>query len=173
MPEKWRIIPDFPDYAISNQGRVMRVTPHKRTFPGRIVKAFPNKDGYLSVHLCKRKKRVSQLVALCFLGPCPNGQEINHKDSIRNNDKSTNLEYITHKENVLHGHAFGFYKSQKGELNHNAKLTKQDIFSIINFRTLGWSLKQIASKFNIQIGTVSRILLGKQWAHLTGIKELP
>jgi hypothetical protein len=27
MTEEWRVIPDFPDYAVSNQGRVKRAIP--------------------------------------------------------------------------------------------------------------------------------------------------
>lgn len=43
-----------------------------------------------------------------FVGPCPKGKEVNHKDGKLDNNRRTNLEYITHKRNMLHAvHTLG------------------------------------------------------------------
>jgi hypothetical protein len=44
---------------------------------------------------------VHKLVASKYLGVCPDGCEISHKDGDKWNNHWTNLEYITHSENLL------------------------------------------------------------------------
>ena len=48
----------------------------------------------------KRKKvMVHILVAEAFLGPKPNGYEIDHINSIRKDNRAANLKYVTREEN--------------------------------------------------------------------------
>src|SRR5258708_14980588 len=61
------------------------------------------RDGYRFVALCKngivRQPTVHSLVMAAFVGPRPNGAEINHKDGKRQNNILSNLEYVTQIEN--------------------------------------------------------------------------
>lgn len=41
MEERWKRIPSFPDYQVSDHGRVRRLTPARGTWPGRLVKSHP------------------------------------------------------------------------------------------------------------------------------------
>lgn len=50
----------------------------------------------------RRSFLVHRLVAEAFLGPCPEGLEVNHKDRNRQNNVLTNLEYTTRLENMRH-----------------------------------------------------------------------
>lgn len=68
------------------------------------VKVYPNHQGYLGramfldgkyVH-----KRVHQLVAECYIGPCPEGKEVDHIDNDKLNNHYTNLQYLTRQENM-------------------------------------------------------------------------
>ncbi len=78
----------------------------------KILNPGKNEKGYLLVNLCKNKKKKSIkihiIIALTFLGKRPDGLVINHIDGNKLNNKSSNLEYITPRENSTH-----YYKSQK------------------------------------------------------------
>ena len=52
----------------------------------------PGNHGIFSAH---------QLVAYHWHGPYPENKEIHHKDHNRTNNHYSNLEYVTHSENIL------------------------------------------------------------------------
>lgn len=96
--EKWKRIKDFPNYSVSNEGRV------KNNTSGRIIAPWIDTNGYPSVHLGKPIRRVHKLVAEAFV-PNPFGlSENNHKDGDKTNCNEWNLEWCTHGENVLHSY---------------------------------------------------------------------
>lgn len=115
MVEIWKDIPEYEGYyAISNMGRVkshLRVV-HKSngkimTFKSKILSLNKHyKNGYLSVHLRvfdkSQRKSVHRLVALMFLDLADVNLEVNHIDSDKNNNKFTNLEWVSHMENQCH-----------------------------------------------------------------------
>lgn len=98
--EEWRDIEGYEGiYQISNEGRVKSLKYNK----AKILKYGINRDGYLSVELCKCGKRkkcyIHRLVATAFIENKQGGSEINHKDENKENnyvhineDGSVNLE---------------------------------------------------------------------------------
>lgn len=101
--ERWREIEEDERYLVSNHGRVMRITPGPGTWIGRITVGARRADGYRQLFTVRGFNMMHQLVAHVFLGPCPHGMEPNHKDGVRSNNKATNLEYLTRRDNILHG----------------------------------------------------------------------
>lgn len=102
MKEIWKDIEDYEGlYQVSNFGRIKRVTT------GRILKGGKNKDGYLLVRLYKNSigstKGIHRLVAKVFIPNPENKPEINHIDEDKTNNKVSNLEWMTAKENTNHG----------------------------------------------------------------------
>ena len=96
MNEEWR--PCFDGhYAVSNLGRVRREVAAQGTRCG-VLKAGLVGSGYEVVSPCVDGKvtrvYVHHLVATAFIGPCPRGKEINHKDAVKRNNRSDNLEYV-------------------------------------------------------------------------------
>jgi hypothetical protein len=65
-----------------------------------------NGIGYMQVGLCfngtKVRKYIHRLVYETFVAQIPKGMEINHKDRNKLNNCLSNLELITHKENIIH-----------------------------------------------------------------------
>lgn len=71
-----------------------------------IVKAKASKSGwgYYQVKLDGKRHFVHRLVAMAFMPNIENLPCVNHKDGDKLNNKSSNLEWCTHKENINHYH---------------------------------------------------------------------
>src|SRR3972149_1183846 len=95
--EEWRPVVGWEGwYEVSNLGRVRRIKEAAGTRRGHILRwAVGGKPPYPRVFLCREgkvlTKRVHRLVAEAFLGPCPEGQEVNHKDGDKANPRASNL----------------------------------------------------------------------------------
>ena len=63
-------------------------------------KANDNK-GYLQTNINGKTVTVHTIIALCYLGEKPEGKQIDHINSIRNDNRVENLQYITASENCL------------------------------------------------------------------------
>lgn len=95
--EIWKNIKGFPNYQVSNLGRV-RSIPREKT-KGGILKECISKTGYVYVNLYKdgqiKRKTIHTLVMGTFY-------EVNHKDGNKQNNNINNLEYVTKKQNIEH-----------------------------------------------------------------------
>ena len=97
--EIFKIIKEYPMYSVSTEGRVMKNSTRK------IMKPSKMRNGYMQINLFtkdgrRKKELVHRLVALTFI---PNENKlpaVNHIDRIRHNNHVSNLEWVTHKENV-------------------------------------------------------------------------
>ena len=102
--EEWRTVPEFPSYEVSPAGLVRRVVAARGARVGHVLRVYV--DRYPQVHLYRSGRQfcrhVHVLVAGAFLGPRPNGQEVNHRDGNRLNPSVANLEYVTAAENGRH-----------------------------------------------------------------------
>ncbi len=102
--ETWRVVSKFPDYAVSNFGRVMRIKALERTRVGKLLTPFVSKLGYLYVSLHRDKKRYSvllhRLVALAFIPNPHRRPEVNHKRTKKDN-RASQLEWLTKKQHTL------------------------------------------------------------------------
>jgi len=86
-------------YYVSNLGRVKSITKGKKGGKERILKALNSSNGYLEVDIYNEHVLIHHLVAYAFLGPRPEGQEIDHLDRNSLNNKADNLRYCTRSEN--------------------------------------------------------------------------
>jgi len=116
MTEKWVQIEGFEGfYEVSDLGNVRsmeRVVQSSRKGKPLQVRrsSIPifqsrNYKGYQEVILSREAKRTSfrvhRLVAAAFCLPVT-GDQVNHKNSIRHDNRADNLEWCTGKENVAH-----------------------------------------------------------------------
>ena len=107
--EEWHTIPDFPNYEITETGKIR----HKEK--KKIRKASPSKRGYPVVSLRKDGKQyirtIHILVARTFIPNPENKPEVNHKDGNKWNYRLNNLEWVTSRENKIHARKTGLHKS--------------------------------------------------------------
>jgi len=90
-------------YEISNMGRVKSIT--KVNKKEKIVKGNPNKNGYLHMRMNKTVA-IHCLVAYAFIGPRPDGLQIDHIDRNSQNNRLDNLRYCTPAENMRNTKSF-------------------------------------------------------------------
>jgi hypothetical protein len=108
--EIWKTIEEFSIYEVSNLGRI------KNTISQKILRANL-KSGYHNVCLIntnyRKNCKVHRLVAIAFIPNPENKSDVNHKDKDKLNNKLSNLEWMTRKENCLHKSIGLIYKSNK------------------------------------------------------------
>lgn len=97
--EVWKPINNYPNYLISNKGRIKNISLNYLMSIGK------DEDGYGIIGLRnngkRTTKRVHKLVAEAFI-PNPNNYTIvHHKDHNRLNNNVDNLEWTTIKNNVI------------------------------------------------------------------------
>ena len=139
---------------------------------GKYLKTRINKDGYEEVTLGSTQKRsagvkVHRIIAELFVpnDDPENKVEVNHKDFNRLNNDYTNLEWITHKENVAYSVKHGNYNKGQhaGELNGRSRLTKNDVKEIRELIKNGWKTADIANRYNVGWSTIYHIKIGDTW----------
>lgn len=93
---------NYKDYYVTNKGDVLSYKKGYR----KSLKQIDNGTGYMCVSLSKKGKvkrfYVHRLVAESFLENKHKKEEVNHIDGIRNNNKLSNLEWVTRSENHYH-----------------------------------------------------------------------
>jgi NUMOD4 motif/HNH endonuclease len=117
----WKPVKGFEGlYEISDTGHVRglnRRVNHKNgsiTINARLLKPRVKKWGYLEVRLSKNAnaftKFIHILLAEAFIPNPENKKEVNHKNGKRLDNSLSNLEWVTHSENVKHAYDNGLIK---------------------------------------------------------------
>ena len=152
--EKWKQIKEFPDYVVSNIGRI------RSLITGLILKPKITNCGYLSVQLYKGQKGktvyVHRLVAKEFI-PNKNAKkytQVNHIDGIKAHNEVSNLEWVTPSENVVHA-----FKTGLNESSHRKEVIQMDIegHEIARFKSASDAGKIVG----ISSGNISNVCRGR------------
>jgi hypothetical protein len=110
--ERWKWVCGYEGlYQVSDHGRVRsvdRVVPDgkggTKKMTGRVLRANPgNRFGHLAVALCNegahRTVTVHSIVAVAWIGPCPDGCQVRHGPGGKHDNSVGNLCYGTPSQN--------------------------------------------------------------------------
>jgi len=166
----WVEIPGFEGkYSINENGDVLS---HKymRTNSSSILKQATIK-GYQRVWLQNGSKgkqfMIHYLMAITFIGPRPQGKQINHIDGNKRNNTEINLEYITASENIKHSFRIGL-QSNRGEHHSQSKLNNNKVLDIKQRLLMGETQTSIAASYTVDSSLISHIKSGRLWSHVCG-----
>lgn len=164
---EWKEAPGFPDYEISEYGDVRRVTAARGTVAGKIVKPWADENGRISVTIRvdgkTKRVRPARLVALAFIGDPPFPEaEVCHNNGKPHDNRKSNLRWDSSVGNkadmVRHGTRLCRHKAPMARLN------PQQIRRIKERSAKGELQREIANRYGVQQGTISRIVNGERWA---------
>jgi hypothetical protein len=175
MTELWRDIPGYEGrYQASNLGRIRSLDRRvpcahgaTRLMRGRVLKPAGSKyDPHLSVVLGHGRagSLVHKLVALAFLGPRPDGQEVRHLDGDPLNNRADNLAYGTRTENLLDIYRAG--GSRPGGL------TAEQALGIYNRLKAGERGADLAREHGVSQACISSIKVGGTLSWITSARCL-
>lgn len=172
MATEWRQAAGFPDYEVSECGRVRRLTRGGRRYPaGYELTAKKHQRGYLVFTLGSATVLAHRLVAATWVGPAPSGlHEVAHNDGSRTNNHWTNLRWATPAENQADRKLHGTYVH--GQHAYSAKLTDESAdeirraYASHGTRYVGGAvtMQGLADSYGVSIAQISRIVNARQRA---------
>ena len=160
----WARITEFPDYAISGEGQVMRLTDGTNFLrpakAGTLRKLQILSNGYVGFLVRRPGTRatnrllVHREVAKNFVPNPESKPEVNHKDGCRAHNSWTNLEWVTRSENQRDA----FTKRGKRAWS----LTPDKTAFATQLLNAGWAQQKIADCLGVGQTSISRLSRGKQ-----------
>lgn len=164
----WRPVPGYIGlYEVSDEGQVRRVSSKRGVAAGRLMRPGSLPAGYQLLPLrdhcgCRRSHLVHRLVMAAFVGPCPDGHEVNHKDLNKRNNWVTNLEYVTRLANVRHAWDHG--ASGAGDKSPNHKLTAETVREVRRMLAAGATQSAVASHYGVSRATIRFVMTRRNWS---------
>lgn len=148
-------------YRVSNLGRITGKM-------GFALKPSPDRDGYPTIGINGKCRRIHQLVCTAFNGPKPTkAHQVNHIDGVKSNNAATNLEWVTVSENLKHAFRMGLLKPKRGVKSVNAKLTDDNIREIMATKGPRGCYAALAVKFGVTPSAINNARYGLSWKHVT------
>jgi hypothetical protein len=173
MIEEWRDAEDCYPYQVSSEGRA-RISPDApiRTFarPGFLLSLRQiTEKGYIRIQVYQEGRRkqakIHRLVARAFLGPCPPGAQVNHKNGIKTDNSVANLEYVTGLQNARHAKALGLHPVGR-EASRPKKLTEKAVRAIRRRVDEGEFQCDLAAEYGVKSTTINGVVKRRIWAWL-------
>jgi hypothetical protein len=165
--EEWRAIPGVEGrYDVSNRGEVRSYFVRGgqgsiSTVPRLLLKQKVDREGYREVTLVRPDRkpwhaRVHRLVMLAFVGPCPDGMEVDHINADRADNQLTNLRYVTPAVNMT----ATVGRPRKEHAPHPRPVTSAlNVDEARRMREAGASITAIARHFGVSWNTAHRLFV--------------
>jgi hypothetical protein len=187
MKEIWKKVNGYPNYKISNLGRVKSLARLKRGLVkerwGKEINkwfSYKSKDkmlkptklttGYSQVNLFNgefKQFSVHRLVALAFIPNTENKPMVNHKDGIKTNNHIDNLEWCTLSENMKHAYdVLGIAPSGLGKFGGESNKARAVVQKTINGEVVSrWASGMDAVRAGFEGSGITRCCKGENKSH--------
>lgn len=167
-------IPGYPNYEVSNWGRIFIVKNGTRV--EKLPRPCNNRERYLNIRLWnngqKKKICVHNLVAKVFLGEIPEGYVVDHINNNPSDNYVTNLQIVTVAENsqkaAKHSYGMKLGSKLKGGFNYDLRVVA---YIRYRYQELGYYYgvlekisNEVEDKFGVKLNKpyIQRIVSGKR-----------
>ena len=169
-------IEGYPGYLVTETGDIISTERRWRKRTGEMF-TVPRRHvlsqgtfwtGYKKIVITSESGKretlsVHRLVAEAFV-PNPNGlPQVNHKDGNKTNNHYSNLEWVTQTDNIRHAIANGLKKGKPGEIHPLAKVSEEQVISMISEMKAGATNKDLGKKYNLNPNYISLIRSKRRW----------
>ena len=96
--EEWVLIDK--DYEVSSEGRIRRILNGRSKLLGGSL----HNDGYIFVTIHGKQKPLHRYIAKAFIPGGGVGKQVNHKNGNKQDNRASNLEWCSSKENIEHSY---------------------------------------------------------------------
>lgn len=166
--EKWKPIPEYEGrYEVSDAGRVRSISGGRWGVSSPcILKNSIGNHGYPVVNIRKGTETkpiprlVHRLVALAFLGECPEGQQVRHRNGDRSLPSLSNIEYGTQSDNEEDKKRHGTARTSECFL---ATLDREKVGAIRRLIALDYRPSALSETFRVSRQTICDISKGRSW----------
>lgn len=162
-----------PIYEINTEGYI------RNKYTGKLLNPFTDKDGYLRYTLqgCnggKVKFYGHRLVAMKFIYG-DNSLQVNHKNAKKDYNHYSNLEWVTHQENINHSVANNLQTFVRVSKHGNSLVSEKEVDKLCKCIIKGLSNEEIAKKYYIKFSItkdqlksiIKHIKNKKSWRHVS------
>jgi hypothetical protein len=159
-------------YEFSDSGDVRSSVTRRGSRKGHILKKRWTTDGYVKVVLRRPGEAsnlfVHRIVYEAFVGPIPEGMEIDHLDFNKANNSTANLEAVAKRTNIQRSFLRG-RNLARGSRQGRASFTENDVTEILQRSMAGEKQVNLAKEYGVTPTAIYCIVKRKTWAHV----ELP
>lgn len=129
-----------------------------------MIKGSYNGPGYLGVTRGGKYYFFHRIVAAQLVPNPYNKPFVNHINGVKTDNRSANLEWVTHQENCLHAFRIGLQKQKTGVASEHSKLKLWQVKAIRLFAgRFNYPKSTLARAFNTTTSNVCKILKGTRW----------
>tara|TARA_Y100000361_G_scaffold133204_1_gene131265 strand:- start:203 stop:970 length:768 start_codon:yes stop_codon:yes gene_type:complete len=156
---------NYPSYYVNKKGQILKTFVWRDGVPDfKLISTFKNGLGYICFSFVdesnineegKSKDRrvyLHRVLAAMFVPNPENKNFVNHKDLDRSNNDISNLEWVTHKENLKHAREKGHHRKSKLTASNIREIKRKN-----KNKKVCEHINEKATKFGISRGYVEKI----------------
>lgn len=155
-----------PKYYIYKDGRIW--SGKRNIFLATTLDHMGYPVVQLSIESKKKIIKIHRLIATAFISNPLNREEVNHKNGIKTDFTTENLEWCTRGENMKHAYDNGL-RDKKAEAIFRGKLGEIDVKEIkyILESSLRITQKEIGRIYGVYVSTIEKIKARETWKFVT------